>query len=289
MYCNELVYQKVLEMRRGSASQDAQGKIYGKEAYIPVRDGRQVRVLSYTPEGKDQAPLPVYFDVHGGGFIMGTPEGDDAFCQRVCEELGIRVIGIDYRLAPENPCPADKEDVYDVIEYCHDHPQKYGIDPEKMAVGGHSAGANISAVVGKWAVRSGTFSLRCQILDYPPMDVQTNPYQKFFTEGAIPPFVADLFNDCYIDHAHAGDPDCSPVYCSEEDLKGQCPAVVLTCEIDSLRDEGEQYALMLMKAGVEVTAKRFLGAAHGFTMHTGDPLADAGQKMMIEGLRRYLK
>ena len=73
MYCNELVYQTVLERRRGSASQDAQGKIYGKEAYIPVRDGRQVRVLSYTPEGKDQAPLPVYFDVHGGGFIMGTP------------------------------------------------------------------------------------------------------------------------------------------------------------------------------------------------------------------------
>ena len=120
------------------------------------------------------------------------------------------------------------------------------------------------------------------------MDVQTNPYQKFYTEGAIPPFIADIFNDCYVEHAKAGDPDCSPIYTPEEDLKGQCPAVVITCEIDSLRDEGEEYALKLMKAGVEVTAKRFLGVPHGFSMNPEAPQALDSMQMMADALRKYL-
>lgn len=287
MFCTDAVYRQVLEIRKGNRKklEEILPDVRGEEAYIPTRFG-ETRVLIYAPE--TDGPFPVYFDVHGGGFIMGYPENDDAFCQRVCDTLKIMVINIDYRLAPEYPCPADKEDVYDVIQYVRDHAAEFGIDPERMAVGGHSAGANISAVVAKWAKEGNDFSLRCQILDYPPMDVQTNAYQKFYTEGAIPPQVADMYNDCYIDRAHAGDSDCSPIYCSDEELMGQCPAVVLTCEIDSLRDEGEEYALRLMKAGVEVTAKRFLGVPHGFTMHSDDPRALEGQQMMIEGLRRYL-
>ena len=108
-----------------------------------------------------------------------------------------------------------------------------------MAVGGHSAGANISAVVAKWAVQKGEFSLRLPDPRLPAMDVQTNPYQKFYTEGAIPPFIADIFNDCYVEHATGRRPRLLAHLHPEEDLKGQCPAVVITCEIDSLRDEGE--------------------------------------------------
>lgn len=287
MFCTDVVYHQVLEIRKKNRErlEEILSAVHGKEVYIPTRSGK-TRVLIYTPEA--EGPVPVYFDVHGGGFIMGYPENDDEFCQRVCDTLQIKVVNIEYRLAPEYPCPCDKEDVYDVIRYVHEHAREFGINPDKMAVGGHSAGANISAVVAKWAKEKAEFSLRCQILDYPPMDVQTNPYQKFFTDGAIPPHIADVYNDCYIDHAHAGDSDCSPTYCSDEELMGQCPAVVLTCEIDSLRDEGEEYALRLMKAGVEVTAKRFLGVSHGFTMHRDDPRALEGQQMMIEGLRKYL-
>ena len=282
MFCSEEVYQNVLKMRGNGRDPEV---VHGKEDYIPTRAGK-ARVLVYSPDLG--IPAPVYFNVHGGGFIAGRPEGDDYFCDLVCRQLGIKVINIDYRLAPEYPCPCDKEDVYDVIKYVHDHADKYGIDPGRMAVGGHSAGANISAVVAKWAVQKGEFSLRCQILDYPPMDVQTNPYQKFYTEGAIPPFIADIFNDCYVEHAKAGDPDCSPIYTPEEDLKGQCPAVVITCEIDSLRDEGEEYALKLMKAGVEVTAKRFLGVPHGFSMNPEAPQALDSMQMMADALRKYL-
>ena len=269
---------------RGNRPRDAK-KPAGTESYIPTRAGK-ARVLIYTPDLG--IPAPVFFNVHGGGFVAGMPEGDDFFCDYVCRQLGIKVVNIEYRLAPEYTCPSDKEDVYDVIKYVHDHADEYGIDPERMAVGGHSAGANISAVVAKWAVQKGEFSLRCQILDYPPMDVQTNPYQKFFTEGAIPPFVADIFNDCYVEHAKAGDPDCSPIYTPAEDLKGQCPAVVITCEIDSLRDEGEEYALKLMKAGVEVTARRFIAVPHGFSMDTGAPQAMDAMQMMTDGLQKYL-
>jgi acetyl esterase len=287
MYCSDSVYQAVLKIRKNGRKQleELLPDVVGEEAYIPTRSG-ETRVLLYTPDR--EGPLPVYFNVHGGGFIKGHPEGDDAFCQRVSQELGVLVVNIDYRLAPEYPCPMDKEDVYDVIQYLHDNPDEFGIDPDRLAVGGHSAGANISAVIAKWAKQKGDFTLRCQILDYPPMDVQTNPYQKFYTEGAIPPQVADLFNDCYIDHAHAGDSDCSPIYCTAEELSGQCPAILLTCEIDSLREEGEEYALKLMRAGVEVTARRFLGVPHGFSLDLKNPGADEAQKMMIDGLRKYL-
>lgn len=289
MFVDQNVLDEVLRMREAGKARIDFAAITGKEIWLPTHAG-QVRALCYRPDGaSDREMLPLYLNLHGGGFIGGLPEGDDSFCKRVCEELRIMVVSIDYRLAPEYPCPADKEDAYDAALFLWEHAAEWGIDPDRIAVGGHSAGGNIAAVVCQMAKAQQTIPLCCQILDYPPMDLATDPFEKFYTEGAIPPQVAAHFDRCYRSIEMAKEPWCSPIYSSPEALVGLPPAVVITCEIDSLRDEGEQYATMLIQAGVETTAKRFLGAAHGFSMGSiSEPMVDDAQRMMIDGLRRYL-
>ena len=282
MYVSEELYQKILEMRKGPADMPKISAI-GKEIQIPTRAG-QARVLYHAARTPN---APAFFNVHGGGFIMGTPESDDKFCHRLCEELDVAVFNIDYRLAPEYPCPNDKEDVYDVIRFVASHSSEFSVDPEKMGVGGHSAGGNISAVVCLMAKEKKEFSLRCQVLDYPPLDLFTDPHEKFYTEGAIPPQVAETFDSCYRKKENAKDIYCSPYYATQEQLTGLPPAVVLTCEIDSLRDETEEYGLKLARAGVETTIKRFSGVAHGFTPIKEDRWEE-GQQLIISFLRKHL-
>ena len=259
--------------------------IIGREIHIPTRAG-SVRALYYTSGHED---APVFFDLHGGGFIAGRPENDDVFCHYVREKLDINVISIDYRLAPEFPCPCDKEDVYDAIRYVCCHPDESGVDPDLVVVGGHSAGGNIAAVVSMMAKESEDFTICGQILDYPPMDLATAPEDKFYTEGAIPPEVARLFNECYCSEIDPRDPVCSPLYAANQDLRGLPPALVITCEQDSLRDEGEQYALRLAQNGVEVILKRYQNVPHGFNMDRSYPQAHNSWRLIVSALRKYLR
>lgn len=283
----EKILEIVSNMRKDDTERAKASNILGKEIFIPTRDGK-IRCLIYKPKNKKEMS-PVFFDVHGGGFVTGLPEDDDRFCDKVRNELDIVVISIDYRLAPEFKFPTDKNDVYDVVKYVHSHNEEFGIDPYNMSIGGHSAGANISTAVCMMAKEKNEFSFKCQILDYPPLDLATPATEKFYTEGAIPPEIASLFDKCYRNEEDAKNPYCSPVYATEGQLRGLPPAIVITCEIDSLRDEGEAYAEKLIKAGIETTAKRFYGVRHGFTI--GDfylPESIKAHQMMIDGIKKYI-
>jgi acetyl esterase len=284
---DDKILEIVKNMRKEGAERVAKSNVIGEEIFIPTTDGK-TRALIYKAKNT-KAMSPIFFDVHGGGFVTGLPEDDDKFCDEVRNELDITVISIDYRLSPEYKCPTDKNDVYDVVKYVNSHSDEFGIDPNNMSIGGHSAGANISTVVCMMSKDKNEFSFKCQILDYPPLDVATPPTEKFYTEGAIPPEIAAMFDKCYRDEEDAKNPYCSPVFASNEELKDLPPAIVITCEIDSLRDEAEDYAQKLVKAGVETTAKRFYGVRHGFTIADYElPESKAAHKMMIDGLRKYL-
>ncbi|EKQ50903.1 MULTISPECIES: alpha/beta hydrolase [unclassified Clostridium] len=283
---DERTLEMVKNMRKENKVRVEKSTILGEEIFIPTRDGK-TRSLIY--KAKNNSKAPVLFDVHGGGFVTGLPEDDDRFCDLVRNELDITVISIDYRLAPEYKCPTDKNDVFDVVDYVSSHSREFRIDSYSMAIGGHSAGANISTVVCMMAKEAKKFSFKCQILDYPPLDLATPATEKFYTEGAIPPEIAAIFDKCYRREEDAKNSYCSPAYATNEELKDLPPAILITCEIDSLRDEAENYAQKLIKAGVETTAKRFYGVRHGFTI--GDfelPESKEAHKMMIDGLRKYL-
>ena len=239
---------------------------------IPVRDGYLNPVWIYRPaDAPAGAKLPTFFNFHGGGFVMGIPQQDDEFCRRF-EGTGIQVINCSYRLAPEYPYPQDHDDAYDTVLYIAEHADEFGVDPEKMAVGGHSAGANISTVLCMRAKRLGGFALRCQVLDYPPLDMAPEAFDKPQPEGCIPPEMAHMFDLAYRgeDLELAKDPELSPVYATKEDLEGLPPACVVTAFHDSLHFEGDEYARHLAEAGVPVEHRLFTGVCHGFTLQAYD-------------------
>ncbi len=264
-----------------------QQKNTGEPIVIPTRAG-QSRCLVYRPAGIEGV-LPLFLDIHGGGFTNDFPEADDPFCRKVAEALGICVITIEYRLAPQFPYPCGLQDAYDVVQYVHDHAEQFRIDPERMAVGGHSAGGNFAAAICQKAAQTGDFKLCCQILDYPPLDLATPAGERKFQGGPISPALSEAFNTCYRLPEQAREIGCSPFFAPDELLAKLPPAIILTAEEDALRDEGEEYALRLARNGVPVTLRRFLGATHGFTIDRfQEPASQEGHAMMIAGLRQYL-
>ena len=268
--------------------------VAGSRMTVPTRDG-EVRCILYPAA---VSPAPVYFDMHGGGFVAGNCEDVDFWCDMVRSELGVHVVSINYRKAPDHPWPAGANDAFDVVSWFYAHASEFGMDTDRMAIGGHSAGGNLAAVTCLRSVlEDAPFRFRLQVLDYPPLDLKTCAFDKFFHPMAIPPQIAIMFDACYIAPGQGGDPLCSPAVAEVEMLKGQPPAVVVTAELDSLRGEGELYAYKLIQAGVPVRARRFLGSAHGFTMTYGgrnplmpeDPNAAPALRMMLEALRDHLR
>lgn len=284
------VPQAVQDMKDNYKKSVKDVKVSGMIEEINTRNG-VYRACVYYPTGMDvnnlDKPLPVYFDIHGGGFVIGSLEQDDRLSRAISDTLNICVISMDYGLAPENPWPQGIEDVYDIVNYYVKNNDKYHIDVHNMAIGGHSAGGNIATVVAMMANETNDFAFKCQVLDYPPIDLAKNPYTKPIIDGAIPPNVSVLYNSCYCTSEQSVDPHCSPIFASDEELSKLPPTVMLVCEIDSLCDEGIDYAMRLAHNGVEVTVRKFMNARHGFTVHSEEE-GKYGQQMIIEGLRKYL-
>ncbi len=267
--------------------------VHGERMEIPVRKG-SIRVIVYRAR---KTPAPVYFDMHGGGFVAGNCEDMDFWCTKIRDKLDINVIAINYRKAPEYPWPTAPDDAFDAVSYFYNNAEKFGIDTDRMAIGGHSAGANLTAVTCLRSVlENAPFRFKLQVLDYPPMDLSKNAFDKKFYPEAIPPQIAMMFDACYIAPGEGNNPLVSPAVADIDMLRQQPPAVLVTAEIDSLCDEGELYGRKLVEAGIPVWSRRFLGSAHGFTMTYGgnapglpeDPNAGPALEMMEDALEYYL-
>ena len=263
--------------------------VAGQRMEVPTRAGN-VRVIFYPAKKK---PAPVYFDMHGGGFVAGNCEDTDFWCALLRDQLDICVVSINYRKAPQFPWPTAANDAFDTVRWFYDRAEEFGLDTDKMAIGGHSAGGNLAAVTCLRSVlEDAPFRFKLQVLDYPPLDLKTCAFDKLTHPMAIPPQIAMMFDACYIAPGQGDDPLVSPAVAEPEMLKGQPPACIITAEYDSLRDEAELYGRKLIAAGVPVYSRRFLGSAHGFTMTLGgrdpmmpeDPNAKAACGMMMDAL-----
>jgi acetyl esterase len=256
-----------------------------EERFIDTEFGR-VRTLWYGFQGAEVAP--VYFDLHGGGFVLGSADIDERMNMELLRRVGCKIISIDYAKAPEYPYPVAVNQVYAVVEHVFTHAERYGIDRKRMAIGGHSAGGNLSAVTCIRAKKEGRFQFVCQILDYPPLDLATSPLDKPRPKGAIPPRMALMFDVCYVvNPAQARDIYVSPVYATREDLERLPPALIIVAGGDSLRDEGLKYCEMLKAAGVVTECYEYPNAPHGFTYQRSRDAMDAWGKMAAF-LRKYL-
>ena len=273
--------RKAQLLRRFNDAEHKPKEIAGREIFIPIPGG-EVRALMYAPE--TAAPAPLFIDLHGGAYIFGSPEEDDDFCASLCRTLGMAVVSPDYPLAPEARHPVAIEQIYAAIQSLRSDAGRWGIDPSRVAIGGHSAGACLAAAVCMLAKQRGDLPLLCQVLDHPALDMGcTLPQQeRHRDEKELKQELLDFGARCYAaPEEYASDPLCTPCIARIEDLEGLPPTAVLTCERDSLRTEGEVYAGMLIRAGVELRFMRFPGAIHGFTVFPG-PLRAEGQKFLFD-------
>lgn len=256
-----------------------------KEIFIDTEFGR-VRTLWY---GFDEgSKRPVFFGLHGGGFIVGTAELDETINLQIKKDVGCKVISIEYAKAPDSPFPAAVNQIYAVVSHLVENADKYGIDPERMAIGGHSAGGNLATVTCMKAKKEGEFQFLCQVLDYPPLDFGICPYDKPSPRGCIPPGMASIYDACYLDPSQLKDPYASPVYASKETLTGLPPALFILAGRDSLHDEGLRYREKLREAGVSTELSDYPNAAHGFTYRASDDTTHAILKMSAF-LKKHLK
>jgi acetyl esterase len=211
-----------------------------------------------------ERPLPVLLYFFGGGWVLGTIDTADGVSRSLANSSGALVAVVGYRLAPEHPFPAAVDDCYAAVRWVAEHAGEIGADPDRLAVGGDSAGGNLAAAVTLRARTDGR-ALAGQLLVYPNTDQFADDESM---RAADDPF---LFNRrsvaWYREHyltrpGDAASPLASPL--RAESLVGLPPALVITAEYDPLRDQGEAYARRLADAGVQVELTRYPGMAHGF-------------------------
>lgn len=272
---------------------DLQGE---PEALAQVRDivvpgpAGKLPVRLYYPSTGKSLPLLVYF--HGGGWVIGDLEIVDKPCRALAKASGCVVASVNYRLSPETKFPGPVEDCYAATRWLAEHAQEIGVDRQRLAVGGDSAGGNLAAAVSLMARDRGGPAIAYQLLIYPvtapakgtdSASYRENAENYLLTRGSM-----EWFWDHYLSsEADGRNPYASPLYAS--DLSRLPPAMVVTAEFDPLRDEGRAYAKRLQEAGVAVKSAHNEGMIHGFFWMAG--AIDRGRELtteMGEELRKHL-
>ncbi|WP_422748410.1 alpha/beta hydrolase [Mycobacterium sp. WMMD1722] len=259
------------------------------ELSIPGPAGA-LRARHYRPTGASgRLPLLVFY--HGGGFVVGDLDTHDDLCRLISRDGGMGVLSVDYRLAPEHKAPAAADDAYAAYRWALEHAAELEAEPERIAVGGDSAGGNLAAVVAQRCRDDGLRLPALQVLIYPAVDVCGDTRSKtLFADGY---FLTKRDMDWFMDHYLTGaavdsrDPIVSPLLAA--DLSGLPPALVLTGGFDPLRDEGNAYAEALRAAGVPVDLREEGTLVHAFAnffpLGGGSATATEG---MISAIRAHL-
>ncbi len=268
------LYELSLEQARADDLASIQA---GGGAVVPVGETRDLTLPGpagdlparvYRPSG--EGPFPVLLYLFGGGWTLGTLDTCDGVCRQICADASCIVMSVQYRRAPEDVFPAAPEDSYAAIEWLAENAESLGGDPRRLAVGGDSAGGNLSAAVAQMARDRGGPSLRCQVLVYPNTDYHADTPSRREIDDPV------MFNrhsvDWYWGH-YLADPEdgdnplASPL--RAKTLSDLPPALVISAEYDPLRDEAEAYAHRMREDGVRVTLTRYDGMTHGFFTMSG--------------------
>ncbi len=234
-----------------------------EEAEVPGAAG-PLRARVYRPVTEGGGSVPTLVFVHGGGFVIGDIDSYDAQCRMLCRSAGAVVLAFEYRLAPEARFPAAVEDAVAATAWALDHVADLGGDPARIAVGGDSAGGNLAAIACQ-ELRGHEPPIAAQLLLYPVTDMsQERPSYAENGEGL---FLTEddmrWFEASYLAEGDSReDPRVSPLLAA--DLSGLPPAIVISAELDPLRDDGEAYAQALEDAGVRVVRRRYDSLVHGF-------------------------
>jgi acetyl esterase len=248
--------------------------IPGPGSHIPIR--------IYTPrEIKPGEKLPLLLWFHGGGFVIGSLDTHDSVCRMLANQADCIVVSADYRLAPEYKFPAAVEDCEAALKWVALHAVEFGGDPQAIALGGDSAGANLATVVAILARDAGHPRLAFQLLIYPCVAPEPEtPSHYEFAEGYVLSrnTVTWFFKQYQRNRADSNDFRFAPLIA--DDLANLSPALLLVAGYDPLRDEGVDYAKRLIEAGNRVQLVNYEGMIHGFFLMGG--AVDAAKRAVAE-------
>jgi len=261
-----------------------------RDATVPGPGG-PLPVRHYTP-ATGTAPRPGILYFHMGGWVIGGLETCDHFCSLLAARAGAHVVSLDYRLAPEHRFPAAMDDGFAAYEWMRAEAAALGIDPERIAVMGDSAGGCMTAVLCQEMRRRGRPQPRLQVAIYPVTDLARAQVGSRVSCAAIYPLTRDIM-DWFTRHWLAQPSDATDVRASPlraPELAGLAPALVVTAGFDVLRDEAAEYAERLAAAGVPTTYRCFETLPHAFTALSGlVPAAGAANEAIATAVRDALR
>ena len=227
-------------------------------------NGAKIKIREYAPKSIGNIyPALVYY--HGGGWVLGSIDTHEAFTGFLAKELKAKIFSVEYRLAPEHKFPIPLEDCEAAFNWVKDNATDLGINPNRVSVGGDSAGGNLSAALCVKCQQNNLPMPKAQLLIYPVTDLTfQSPSMEEMSDGFfLTKESMYFFRDQYLeDEGLAKDPLVSPHFA--EDLSGHPPAVVITAGFDPLRDEGDRYAQSLREANVEIYHRTHDSYIHGF-------------------------
>ena len=253
-----------------------------------INYGRKVRARLYTPEKEEGNRLLLFF--HGGGWVTESVDSYHHVCENLADALGAKVISVEYGLAPEHRFPTGLEDCFAATREIFERIYTFGHMPEDIVLVGDSAGGNLAAAVSIMGRDRGAFSVRRQILLYPATyndhSPETSPFDSIRENGQDYILTSKRlceYWELYLSPDDWYDPYAAPLL--EKDLRGQPDTLILTAELDPLRDEGEAYGRALADGGSNVTIYRLSGALHGFISRVQSPEFECACALMREFLQ----
>lgn len=264
MDLNEIPPQKFRELfdSSGTAMNPDKPEVSDTRDFeIPVKQG-VIKARMYMPDESGDS-LIVFF--HGGGFVIGNIETHDNVCRLICRNSGVKVLSIDYRLAPEYKFPTAVEDAFDSYKWVLDNSSNIGVEKGKIALAGDSAGGNLCASISIQCRDNGIQLPRLQMLFYPVVtaDVSSQSYRDFGEGLFLTAKMSSWFMKQYItSREDLLDPRYNILF--TDDLSGLPETIVVTAEYDTLRDQGETFVSRLRSSGTPATGVRALGMVHGF-------------------------
>lgn len=261
------------------------------ERTVPSATGPDVPVLVYTPRGRAM-PRPGILHIHGGGYVVGSARMNDVGNRMLSHELGVVIVSVDYRLAPETPHPGPVEDCYSALKWMFGNADALGVDRKRIAVAGESAGGGLAAALALLARDRAEVQIAFQHLIYPMIDdrtcIEAVPHAYAGEFVWTPP--ANRFGWTALLGHEPGRGDVSPYAAAAraEKLEGLPPAFISVGALDLFLEENLEYARRLTRAGVPTELHVYPGAYHGFNAIAGAQAATAAQRDSVNALRRAL-
>ena len=261
-----------------------------EEHHVPGLNGApDVRLLLYSPPTPARSPRPAILHVHGGGYVIGTPEINDGMNRAMCLEADCVIASVDYRLAPETTFPGSLEDCYAGLKWLAQNAEALGVDADRIAVAGESAGGGHAAALAIYARDQGGPALCFQLLDSPMLDDRTCAAEPHPEAGHfVWTHETNRFGWKSLLGVEPGGPEVpangSPARC--EDLTGLPATFISVGALDLFIDESLEYTRCLARAGVPVELHVIPGAYHGYSMAAGSPQGQETTRLRMAALKR---